>query len=1263
MKTKKLLLITLIVSITHIVHAAPMSGTYYVGSSETSPNYTSLATAFSAINTNGVGGDIVLSISSSLTEANDIALGVNTGNYTITIKPKAGVTPTITFSRTTGYSGGLGGHIIIGAAANNSGTLTPTNNIVIDGSNTNGGTTKDLTLLGATTSGTVTKPVINVIGNCDYITVKNCAISRASSSSGNNACVSFRTSGTDVPNNVKVQNCTLTTTGISTQSIGVKFDNYAATTVGMTDVEVSNCTINHSGTSAIYCTYVDGNANFFNNEISANITGTSAAGQGVYLGTRSAQDVAGTYNVYNNTFNNIVFSNNTAGDNNGYISIDNNLTKGTNTNKTVNIFNNFITGWSITNSVSNSKIYGIRISSTSNSNIYHNTIVIPDMTNMSTFGTSYIAGISVGSPTESAVTATSDIRNNIIISNEQEMKSWCIRKVGTAMAGSNYNDLYCASATNGYVGCITGATPADYQTLAAWKAKSDANSVSKAVVFNNAATADLTLTGTSVGDAVIQAAKITGYDVDKFNTNRPSTTYMGANQPVIPTIGFASSTIDKTYGAAASTPQTASSNSAGVITYSSGTTSVATIDAGTGELTIVGVGSSLITATQAASGNYTSGSATYTVNVAAKTLTITNPVVTPKTYNGTNTAVITGTLSGIINSDDVTFSGTGTFASVNVADGIAVTSTSTLGGAKAGNYTLTQPTGLTGDITAATGSPTGDNLNNSGLTDNQLANTNLTISSGEFIINDTKTVRSLTVAPGARLTHSSGTLTATNGITLESDATGTATLMDSYTEPTISATVKQYLTAGRNWYMSAPLNNTADYSVLNKGASVAEYNETTGLWPAVTSGNLTRGKGYVQVASASQGTTGTVSFNGTTNSGDVPVTLTYTSDKGKGYNLVGNPYPSYLSWSAVAADNAAANMPTGTMWYRTINYNGKSAWTPTTAYSLNEIVYNSNRFYKVTTAGTSAASGGPSGSGTGITDNEVVWNYEGSVYMFATISASGVASPATVSNLVPPMQAFWVKSNGGTLTFKNTMRSHNTGGTNALKAPKNSASEMPLLRLSVTNGASTDEAVIYASGNASNTFDTYDAPKYFNTASNQPEIFTQVGNEKLVINAMNEIKAGTEIALGFVTEKGNDFTISALEFRNFGSEIQVVLKDKQLNKKFDLTTGQPYTFSSAVVNNTDRFSLIFRASGSTTNLKETEKLNAQIFVNANNQITIIAREKANYSIYNAMGQLVSNGLTTSNRTILSNKLINGIYVVSVSENGRNYSNRLILNGK
>jgi uncharacterized repeat protein (TIGR02543 family) len=88
-------------------------------------------------------------------------------------------------------------------------------------------------------------------------------------------------------------------------------------------------------------------------------------------------------------------------------------------------------------------------------------------------------------------------------------------------------------------------------------------------------------------------------------------------------------------------------------------------------------------------------------NITSVTLTLSNAAVTSKTYDGTTTASVTGTLSGVISGDAVTFLGSGTFASANVGTGISVSSTSTLGGSDASNYTFTQPTGLTGEITKA----------------------------------------------------------------------------------------------------------------------------------------------------------------------------------------------------------------------------------------------------------------------------------------------------------------------------------------------------------------------------------------------------------------------------------------------------------------------------------------------------------------------------------------------------------------------------------
>lgn len=50
-------------------------------------------------------------------------------------------------------------------------------------------------------------------------------------------------------------------------------------------------------------------------------------------------------------------------------------------------------------------------------------------------------------------------------------------------------------------------------------------------------------------------------------------------------------------------------------------------------------------------------------------------------------------------------------------------------------------------------------------------------------------------------------------------------------------------------------------------------------------------------------------------------------------------------------------------------------WQASTAYALTQQVNNGGNVYKCTTAGTSASSGGPTGTGSGITDGTAVWAY------------------------------------------------------------------------------------------------------------------------------------------------------------------------------------------------------------------------------------------------------------------------------------------------
>ena len=152
----------------------------------------------------------------------------------------------------------------------------------------------------------------------------------------------------------------------------------------------------------------------------------------------------------------------------------------------------------------------------------------------------------------------------------------------------------------------------------------------------------------------------------------------------------------RTYGDAAfSLGATASSGLS--VSYTSSNAAVATVSGNT--VTITGPGTTTITASQGGNGNYNAASnVDQSLSVAAKALTVASPAVTSKVYDGNTAATITGMLAGVIGGDTVTLNGTGTFNNASVGSGKPVTSTSTLGGASAGNYTLTQPTGLTGTI-------------------------------------------------------------------------------------------------------------------------------------------------------------------------------------------------------------------------------------------------------------------------------------------------------------------------------------------------------------------------------------------------------------------------------------------------------------------------------------------------------------------------------------------------------------------------------------
>ena len=694
----------------------------------------------------------------------------------------------------------------------------------------------------------------------------------------------------------------------------------------------------------------------------------------------------------------------------------------------------------------------------------------------------------------------------------------------------------------------------------------------------------------------------------------------------------------KTYGDATFTVSATGGASGNPVTFTSSDETVATCTGTNGTtVTVLKAGSCNIYANQTGNTGYNAASqVSQSVTVNAKELTaMSSALAANKAWDGTTTAVISGTFTGIVGVDVVSLAGN--FDNATMGNGKSVTAINTLIGSKAANYnyTGTLPSDLTANITAISySSSTNTNLSSSGLTTDQLANTDVLVSSAELTINQDASVHAITVNPGAKLTLNSAKTLNVGTFILQSDAGGTGTFVDN--GGTLNATttnVQQYLTTGRNWYISSPLSG-ASSAVFNAAAAsninkLYSYDETQGSsatlnWPQITdnSTSLAVGKGYVANVDASllAATNGVTFSGGSLNTGDITTgvnsvpALSYTSDQAfAGYNLVGNPYCSYLNWNTVSKTNLAS-----TMWYKTK-------------------VGGSYYFY--------------------------------TYHVVDGAAGIGISVPADVTNLIPPMQAFWVlaSASGSSLTFHNSDRVHKNVSNNILRSRAQINTAVQLARLQVSNGVNTDETVLYTYPTASNQYDSYDSPKMSNGNAAIPEIYTLVSGEKLVINGMNSIPFDTEIPLGFTTgQAGSNFSIKASELNNFVAGTRVILKDYlDTNNPViaDLSDGSSYVFSSGVsTNNTSRFALIFKAPSITTGINPADSGSFWISTNANGQIMLNGTPNAETSVavYNAIGQRMAAQNLSSTIKVLDTRLVPGVYTIVLKSVGKTATTKVII---
>jgi hypothetical protein len=311
-------------AVVSIGHAAPYSATG-TGSSLVGPGqeYTKLSDACAAIPTAGSRDSSTWTfyITGNITEtANCNIMCCVDPAGSITFKPSAGVRPTITFPNTIPANVNASGNIVIGASIAIA-SWVDTNNLIFDGSNIVGGTTRDLTVTNANGSLEGGVGVFRIRGNCDNITLKNMYVTNLVTASSSPRCVEFTSdfatpSTNKHPDNWTVDNCSLTALSGTTGGMGVGVQTGTAGTVAtgtaQTGYIITNNFINCGGRGIFLA--CSGSGTITGNRIRVNMTQVGLASFGIFFFESNGVS-GGTLDITNNIFDRHISGQNAAGTN------------------------------------------------------------------------------------------------------------------------------------------------------------------------------------------------------------------------------------------------------------------------------------------------------------------------------------------------------------------------------------------------------------------------------------------------------------------------------------------------------------------------------------------------------------------------------------------------------------------------------------------------------------------------------------------------------------------------------------------------------------------------------------------------------------------------------------------------------------------------------------------------------------------------------------------------------------------------------------
>lgn len=348
----------------------------------------------------------------------------------------------------------------------------------------------------------------------------------------------------------------------------------------------------------------------------------------------------------------------------------------------------------------------------------------------------------------------------------------------------------------------------------------------------------------------------------------------------------------------------------------------------------------------------------------------------------------------------------------------------------------------------------------------------------------------------------------------------------------------------------------------------------------------------------------TMDFTGALTVGDFnfPVTYTNTGSSADGWNLVGNPYASTISWES--SEGWIANGMQSKIWL----YN-----PATGTYGI----YDNNL-----------------GQGTNSCTQFIA---SGQAFMVKT------TGPGAVLTIKESAKVDSIPSNFFKRTSRNLLR---------IKVSKDSLFS--------------DESMLYLSTNGTGSLnDPSDAQKFFNDELNfylrSDDGYNLAINEHPIPNAADTIKASIfSYSAGNVWTGTYNFTFDGIE--SYDANLDVYLEDVYLNKIVNIREQQNYAFeitSDANSFGNNRFRILLGLNGNPVGVDKKNSPEIKVYPNPFKCELIIksyVKSNSSFLIYNKLGMLIHTGLLTEETEfeykISTGALPAGVYILKLkTENG------------